>query len=612
MKVLVINGSPKGKKSNSYQLTRAFLDGMRRELEEGERERISEGGRSVKSGNLAESEERGESAKSAEGGESAGIARDGEGKESAQKGIWVEEIQVNQLNLKPCLGCFVCWEKTPGKCCIQDDMQDVIEKLLWADVTIWSFPLYYYTVPGALKTLIDRQLPMVLPFMTEREDGIGNGSHPPRYDMSGKKTVLISTCGFYTAEGNYDGVYSLFDHMCGRNQYTAVFCGQGELFRVPEVAGRTEEYLRHVREAGREYARGGISERTAEALKQLLFPKEVFERMADASWGIDKESGAKEPEGLIFTRQMAALYQKESYSGEDRVLEMYYTDIDERYQIVLGKDGSEVSADGSKAYTTRIETPIALWRSIGAGEIRGDEAMMKHLYKVKGDFDLMLHWDKYFGNGGSNSGGGAGGYEAAGTVGAERTKGGRTEGLHMPCKETRMSIMLIPWIVFWAAAPIDNCAGALAGIAACVLMPLLFYRYKKTQYDCLTGVLTAGCSIALAAGAPERIVIPLSYLAFGLMWIVSCLGKIPLSAHYSMNEYGGEKALENQLFMKTNRILSLMWGILYLVTPIWTYAIMGTSFSGLTGGINCAFPVILGIFTGWFQKWYPAKAAGGD
>ena len=189
---------------------------------------------------------------------------------------------------------------------------------------------------------VTHQLPMQLPFMTEREDGIGNGAHPPRYDMSGKKTVLISTCGFYTAEGNYDGVYSLFDHMCGKEQYTAIFCGQGELFRVP-----------------------------------------------------------------------------------------------------------------------------------------------------------------------------------------------------------------------------------------------------------------------------ERIVVPLAYLAFGVMWTVSCFVKIPLTAHYSMNAYDGEKALENPLFMKTNRILTLMWGILYLLTPIWTYAMMGTGIGYLTGAVNSILPFMLGIFTRWFQKWYPAKVARG-
>ena len=63
-----------------------------------------------------------------------------------------------------------------------------------------------------------------------------NGGHPSRYDMSGKRTVLISTCGFYTAKGNYNCVSDLFDRLCGKGGYTAIFCGQGELFRVNELA----------------------------------------------------------------------------------------------------------------------------------------------------------------------------------------------------------------------------------------------------------------------------------------------------------------------------------------------------------------------------------------
>ena len=246
-------------------------------------------------------------------------------------------------------------------------MGQVIEKLLWADVTIWSFPLYYFSVPGPLKNLIDRQLPMVLPFMSEDGGETGSGGHPARYDMSGKRTVVISTCGFYTAEGNYDGVYSLFDHNCGKGQYTTVFCGQGELFRVPEVKSRTDEYLEYVRQAGREYKAGGISAETRAKLSQLLFPRQVFEGMADASWGVDKETGAQESDTLIFTRQMAALYQRESWSGHDLVLEMNYTDVNERYQIVLGQEGSTVLTDGFRTADTTVETPVTVWRAISAG-----------------------------------------------------------------------------------------------------------------------------------------------------------------------------------------------------------------------------------------------------
>lgn len=553
MKILVINGSPKGKRSNSYQLTQAFLEGLRRET--------------------AERKERCE----------------------------IEEIQVNRLDIKPCLGCFSCWNKTPGKCCISDDMQKVIEKLLWADVTVWSFPLYYFNVPGSLKNLIDRQLPMNLPFMAEREDGLGNGSHPSRYDMSGKRTVVISTCGFYTAEGNYDGVRSLFDHMCGKDNYTAVFCGQGELFRVPELSKRTDEYLEYVKEAGQEYAvSGSVTKETEEKLEQLLYPREVFERLADASWGLEKESGKKETDPLIFTRQMAALYRKESWGGKNQVIEMYYTDVKERYQILLGKDGSEVITGNFRTPTTRIETPFTVWRSISVGEIRGDEALMKGLYKVEGDFELMMKWDDYFG----------------GTEGQKREEEPekekkQTAGLHIPNKKTSMNLLLLPWMAFWIAVPIQNFTGGLVSIGVCVLLPLLFWQNKKTVYDYLSGTLVGGFSIAALAGAPERILVPLSYLAFGIMWTVSCFGKIPLTAHYSLNDYDGERALENPLFLKTNWILTLLWGVLYLLTPIWTYLIMGTEIGSFTGAVNSLLPILMGIFTAWFQKWYPAKIARG-
>lgn len=556
MKIFVINGSPKGSHSNTYKLTEAFLAGMK------------------------------------------------ESAEDTKQDFEVDEVWTGRLDIRPCLGCFSCWNKTPGSCCIQDDMREVIEKLLWADITIWSFPLYYYTVPGGLKNLIDRQLPMVLPFMTENEELSGNGSHPSRYDMSGKKTVVISTCGFYTAEGNYDGIYSLFDHEYGRNNYTSIFCGQGELFRVPEVSARTNEYLGYVRSAGREYVLGGIMPETREKLEELLYPRETFETWADLSWGIDGEKGVKESDALIFTRQMAALYRKDSYSGTEQVLEMYYTDIDECYQIVMGENGSRVVTDGSLSATTRIETPFSLWRSIAAGEIRGDEALMRQLYKVKGDFNLMLKWDEYFGSGGSHGDTKQNASNAKGRENVSR--------IHIPRKETNMNVMLIPWIVFWIAVPVSSFWGSFVSIAACALVPLLFFDNKKTLYDTLSGALVSMFSMAVLLGGPDRVLVPLSYLAFGIMWTASGFVKIPLTAHYSMNAYNGEDALRNPLFIKTNRILTLMWGMVYLLTSVWTGLLMGTAVKPYIGAVNCVVPALMGLFTLWFQSWYPAKVARGE
>ena len=527
MKVLVINGSPKGVRSNTYRLTTAFLEGLKPDE--------------------------------------------------------IREQTTSQLDIRPCRGCFACWSKTPGMCAIRDDMSAVIDDMLWADVIVWSFPLYYFSVPGGLKNLMDRQLPMVLPFMSQDTQ---YGGHPTRYDMSGKRHVVISTCGFYTAKGNYNGVTAIFDHLCGTNNYTAIFCGQGELFRVQELKERTEEYREYVRCAGREFACGGISRETRGKLDQLLFPRDIFEAMADASWGVEK-SGEKSDETLVFTRQMAALYNRNAYPGKDIVLEMYYTDVDRRYQILLGKDGSHVLTDNFREMTTRIETPYTVWKAIASGEITGQDALMQQKYRVKGDFSLMLHWDDFFGS------------QNADTAVPEK------QG------STNMNILLIPWIAFWVAAAIEQYYGALISLAVCAMVPLLYFRNRKTIYDALSGSLVSVCSILLLLGVRQQIVLPVSYLLFGSVWTASCFCKIPLTAHYSMNDYGGNSAMGNPLFLKTNRILTACWGVLYLFSALWTYFLMGTALASYTGAINSVLPALMGIFTVWFQKWYPAKVARG-
>lgn len=557
MKILAINGSPKGKRSNTWRLTSAFLEGI-------------------------------------------AIQEENDGAQAPE----IETLNIGSLNIKPCLGCFSCWSKTPGECCIRDDMQGAINKILWADVVVWSFPLYYFGLPGQLKTLIDRQLPMSLPFMcTETE----SGGHPSRYDMSGKSTVVISTCGFYTAQGNYDCVTSLYDRLCGKGGYTAIFCGQGELFRVKELSERTDEYLSWVKKAGQEFASDGITGETRGKLDQNLFPRDVFEAMADASWGVG-ESGEKEDPSLVFTRQMAALYRKESWQEHDVVLDMNYTDIGKVYRITLGQRGSRVEVepeDGfADGFTTRINTPFDVWRSIASGEIAGDEALMKHLYSVDGDFDLMMHWDDFFG--------------AASSAGANNSdvlegvsSGDEGNGKSASEPKTNMLLLLIPWIVFWVVASIDGFWGSLINVTVCVLLPVLMHRTKATLYDQVSGLGVGACSVALLAGASPILVIPVSYLLFGLMWTVSCFLKVSLTAHYSKNSYNGEAALRNPIFMRTNRILTAAWGALYLVTPIWTYFIMQTDAASYVGAINSVLPALMGVFTAWFQKWYPRHIARG-
>ena len=546
MNILLINGSPKGKRSNSLRLANSFIEGFK------------------------------------------------EGYKSKNEAIIsIDEMHVASMNVGACKGCFACWQKTPGVCCINDDMQTVIGKMLKADIVVWSFPLYYFSVPGILKNVIDRQLPMSLPFMSTKDDGYG--SHDCRYDMEGKRHVLISTCGFYSAEGNYDSVLRMFDHFLGKGHYTTIFCGQGELFRVKELSKRTDEYLATVKSAGAEYAiTGKISEKTEVTLHTLLYPRDVFESMADASWEISRTTGEKEADDLVFTRQMAALYNKDTYDGKERVLEICYTDLKHTYQIKLDDKGSEVLTDQSLAATTRIDTPFTVWSAISRGEIGGAEALGKQMYTVTGDFSLMVNWDKFFGS-------------TSAVKEAEKT----SQGVEVQ-KNPSMMTMLIPWITFWIAVSVNTEKGSVIALLVASAIPFIMRKHKFVIWDQLSIVAVAILSaIASLTGAGD-ISTDIGYLVFGLFWLVSCLTKEPLCATYVKYNYGGEAAHKNLLFMKTNYILAAAWGVLYVLTAVWTFLLKKAGVGATLIVVNNLMPVLMGIFTGWFEKWYPARLARGS
>ena len=66
----------------------------------------------------------------------------------------VEKISLVDKEIKFCTGCFGC--QRLGKCVIKDDVNDIMTKVLEADVVCWTTPIYYYEMSGQMKTLIDR------------------------------------------------------------------------------------------------------------------------------------------------------------------------------------------------------------------------------------------------------------------------------------------------------------------------------------------------------------------------------------------------------------------------------------------------------------------------
>lgn len=101
-----------------------------------------------------------------------------------QKGHNVRMLYLNDLNIRPCQGCYACIPK--GICKINDDMKDIRKYMIDADLIVYASPIYWYGPSGQLKLVMDR--------------GISFLDNEYNSRLKGKKVVTLMTC----AEDNVD------------------------------------------------------------------------------------------------------------------------------------------------------------------------------------------------------------------------------------------------------------------------------------------------------------------------------------------------------------------------------------------------------------------------
>lgn len=76
-------------------------------------------------------------------------------KGAAESGHEVEKIRVGAKNIHPCLACYHCRDHA-GECVFRDDMAEVMQKMIDADVLVLASPVYFYSIDAQLKAVIDR------------------------------------------------------------------------------------------------------------------------------------------------------------------------------------------------------------------------------------------------------------------------------------------------------------------------------------------------------------------------------------------------------------------------------------------------------------------------
>ena len=78
-------------------------------------------------------------------------------KGAQESGHEVEKIFVSEKKIGYCMGCYFC-QRNQGVCAIKDDMAEILEKIINADVIVLSSPIYFYSISSQIKAVIDRSV----------------------------------------------------------------------------------------------------------------------------------------------------------------------------------------------------------------------------------------------------------------------------------------------------------------------------------------------------------------------------------------------------------------------------------------------------------------------
>lgn len=96
-------------------------------------------------------------------------------------GFDYEIINLKDKNIHPCNACGGCYKS--HKCIVRDDMQEIYEKLLNADILVLGSPTYFDNVTSIMKSFMDRCLPL---YLSE--------------ELKDKKVALVSVGNFKEGE----------------------------------------------------------------------------------------------------------------------------------------------------------------------------------------------------------------------------------------------------------------------------------------------------------------------------------------------------------------------------------------------------------------------------
>lgn len=115
----------------------------------------------------------------------------------AASGHKVTTLNLRELDLKGCSGCFGCWVKTPGECVKRDDSAKVCRAAIGSDLLLLASPVTMGFTTALLKRAADQMIQLIHPYFVVEG---GEAHHRARYASYPAFGLLLGAGGDTDAE----------------------------------------------------------------------------------------------------------------------------------------------------------------------------------------------------------------------------------------------------------------------------------------------------------------------------------------------------------------------------------------------------------------------------
>lgn len=188
-------------------------------------------------------------------------------------------------NIGNCKGCLSCWTKTPGACCIKDDMEGILEEYIGSDIIISATPIYIDSMSSHVKKVWERLLPVMEPYFECDGSGV-------KHKIRGRKPkalFVISTCAMPELK-HFDALIQTFRQIA--HNFDMKFLGQllrpesHSLTYVKKYGDKINDVLNGIEKSGEELM-GNLSisgETLLKAQQSIMESPEDFISINNKMW----------------------------------------------------------------------------------------------------------------------------------------------------------------------------------------------------------------------------------------------------------------------------------------------------------------------------------------